>query len=127
MLLRLVVNPYLFPQEYAVVRLITDDDATLTVMHMALIQDCLTGADRESLKSACSRPGWTVASDEFYVCHCFTCSGESWVALAWKLQAGNSGSQIEFTGLLQYITQRRHCSVPDPAVISVAGRPPPSG
>jgi hypothetical protein len=44
--LRAVVNPYLFSQEYVAVRLFDDEDAPLTVMHMALIRDCLMGADR---------------------------------------------------------------------------------
>jgi hypothetical protein len=36
-----VVNPYLFSQEYVVVRLFADEDTPLTKMHMALIRDCL--------------------------------------------------------------------------------------
>ena len=54
--LRAVVNPYLVSQEYVVVRLFDAEDAPLTVMHVAMIRDCLMGADRESLKNACSRP-----------------------------------------------------------------------
>jgi hypothetical protein len=47
----------------AVVCLFGDDSAPLAVMHIALIRDCLRGADHERLRIACSRPNWTVASD----------------------------------------------------------------
>ncbi len=72
--LRLVVNPYLFSQEYVVtvVRLFADEDAPQTVMHMALIRDCLMGANLERLKNTCRLPCWTVASNEFYAGHCLT-------------------------------------------------------
>ncbi len=92
--LRAVVNPYLFSQVYAVVRLFADEDAPLTVMHMALIRDCLMGADQERLKNACSCPCWTVASDEFSAGHCFTSYGESCPAPTWKVQTSHSSSQI---------------------------------
>jgi hypothetical protein len=54
--LRAVVHPYLFSQEYAVVCRFGDDSAPLAVMHIALIRDCLRGANREGLHAARSRP-----------------------------------------------------------------------
>jgi hypothetical protein len=86
-------------------------------MHMAMIQDCLMGADRERLKNACSRPCWTVARNELYAGHCFTCSGESCPTPTCKLQTSHSSSQMELAGLVQYITHRHQGSVLRPAVI----------
>ena len=64
--LRTVVSPYPFKQEYMVARLFAVDGATpLTVLQMALVRDCLIGADRERLRDACARPCWTVAQDEY--------------------------------------------------------------
>jgi hypothetical protein len=89
----------------------------LTAMHMAMIRDCLMGSDLERLKNACSRPCWTVASDEFYAGHCFTSSGDSCPTPTWKLQTSHSSSQMELAGLVQFITHRHLGSVPHPAVI----------
>ena len=115
--LRTVVTPYPFKQEYIIARLIADEDAPVTVMQMALVRDCLTGNGSERLQDACSRPCWTVASDEFYAGHSFTSSSESCTAPGWKLQAGDPAGQLELAGLVQYISKRRRCSVPRPAVV----------
>ncbi len=91
-----VVHPYRFrrrfSQEYAVVCLLADEDsdAPLTMMHMALIRGCLMGADWERLRVACSRPCWTVASDEIYAGHCFTSSGKSSPTPIWRLDTNHS-------------------------------------
>ena len=116
--LRTVVSPYPFKQEYMIARLFAVDDTTpLTILQMALVRDCLIGADRERLKDACARPSWTVAQDEFYAGHYFTGSRECGTAPSWKLQAANSTGQLELTGLVLCITQRRHGIVPRPTVI----------
>jgi hypothetical protein len=103
--LRAVMHPYIFSQEYALVCLFGDDSAPLAVMHIALIRDCLRGADHERLRITCSRPSWTVAGDEFYAGHCFTNSGESSPTPIWRLHTNHSTTQRELTGLVQYITQ----------------------
>ena len=98
-------SPYQSPLEYIIVRSLTDEDAPLTVMQMALVRDCLKGADRQRLDEACGRPNWTVTKAEYYAGHCIRkpdgCSSPTW-----KLQVGSS-AQTERTGLVQYITQRR--------------------
>jgi hypothetical protein len=40
------VSTHRFQLEYIIVRLFADEDAPLTVMKMALVRDCLRGADR---------------------------------------------------------------------------------
>jgi hypothetical protein len=116
--LRTVVSPYPFEQEYMVARLFAVDDATpLTVLQMALVRDCLIGADRERLRDACARPCWTVAQDEYYAGHHFTESCECGTAPGWKLQPASSTGQLEITGLVRCIAQRRHGKVPCPVVI----------
>ncbi len=110
--LRAVMDPYIFSQEYAVVCLFGDDSAPLAVMHIALIRDCLRGVDHERLRIACSRPSWTVASDEFYAGLCFTNSGESSSIPIWRLYTNHSTTQRELTGLVQYITHRRRSGIP---------------
>jgi hypothetical protein len=77
-------------------------------MHATLIRDCLWGADRERLRTACSRPCWTVASDEFYAGHCFTSSGEGNSAQNWRLHTTHSSNQLELAGLVQYISDITH-------------------
>ena len=67
--LREVVSPHPFKQEY--LRFAADDATPLTVLHMALVRNCLIGADRERLKDTCTRPRWTVARDEYYAGHYF--------------------------------------------------------
>mmetsp|Transcript_55124 Transcript_55124/g.115349 ORF Transcript_55124/g.115349 Transcript_55124/m.115349 type:complete len:484 (-) Transcript_55124:655-2106(-) len=116
--LRKVVSPYPFKQEYIVARLFAADEAApLTVLHMALVRDCLVGADRERLKDACTRPRWTVAREDYYAGHYLTALGESGAAPGWKLQAGGPAGQMELAGLVKYITQRRRCALPRPAVV----------
>ena len=116
--LRKVVSPYPFQQEYLIARRFATNDATpLTVLHMALVRDSLIGADRERLKDACTRPRWTVACDEYYTGHHFTAPGESGAAPSWTLQSGGPSGQTELAGLVQYITHRRSCASPRPAVI----------
>ncbi len=87
---RAVVHPYLFSQEYVVVCLFGDDNAPLVVMHIALIRDCLRGANpsRERLHAACGRPSGTVASDELNADHCFTSFGENSPTLSLLLVLG---------------------------------------
>lgn len=116
--LRTVVSPYPFKQEYMIARqLAVDDTAPLTVLQVALVRDCLIGADRERLRDACARPCWTVAQDEFYAGHYFTGSREGGTAPSWKLQPTDSSGQLELTGLVRYIAQRRQVMIPRPAVI----------
>ena len=116
--LRRVVSPYPFKQEYLIARKFDADDATpLTVLHMALVRDCLIGADRERLKDACTRPRWTVAHDEYYAGHHLTAFGESGTAPGWKLQARGPAGQTELTGLVQYITHRRSGALSRPIII----------
>ncbi len=91
--LRTVVHPYVFSQEYAVVCLVGDGSAPLAVMHIAQIRDCLRGADHEMLHTVCSRPSWTVASDEFYAGHCFTSFGENIPTPTWSLRTCHSTTQ----------------------------------
>ncbi len=110
--LRAVVHPYLYSQEYVVVCRFGDDSAPLAVMHIALIRDCLRGANRERLHAACDRPSWTVASDEFYAGYCFTSVGEHSPAPTWSLRMGHSTTQLELTGLVQYIMHRRRWGSP---------------
>lgn len=116
--LRKVVSPYPFKQEYLIARLFDVEDTTpLTVLHMALVRDCLIGAGCERLKDACTRPRWTVAREEYYAGHYVPTPGECGTAPAWKLQAGGPAGQTELAGLVQYITERRRCALPRPAVI----------
>ncbi len=110
--LRAVVHPYLYSQEYVVVCRFGDDSAPLAVMHRALIRDCLRGANRESLHAACDGPSWTVASDEFYAGYCFTSVGEHSPTPTWSLRTCHSTTQLELTGLVQYIMHRRRCGTP---------------
>ena len=100
------VTPYRSQLEYIIVRPFADEDAPITVMQVALVRDCLMGADRERLADACGRPCWTVTEEEYYADHCFSAlSGDG--PLTWKLQTGNSTDQTTLTGLVQYISQRR--------------------
>ena len=93
--LRQVVSPYPFKQEYVVVRLFAAvADAPLTVLQMALVRDCLLGADRERLKDACARPCWAVARDEYYAGHSYISAGQCGTAPSWKLQSGGSTGQM---------------------------------
>ena len=116
--LRKVVFPYPYKQEYLIARRFDADDATpLSVLRMALVRDSLVGADRESLKDACTRPHWTVARDEYYEGHHFTGSGEGSTTPGWKLQAGGPSGQMELAGLVQYITHRRSSATPCPTVV----------
>ena len=75
-------------------------------MQMALVRDCLKGADRERLDEACGRPNcqWTVTKDEYYAGHRIH-QPNGCRSPTWKLQVGSS-AQTEITGLVQYITQR---------------------
>jgi ribonuclease HI len=115
--LRTIVSPYPFKQEYMIARLLAEEDTTpLTVLQVALVRDCLIGADRERLRDACARPCWTVAQDEFYAGHYFTCSRECGAAPSWKLQPTDSSGQLELTGLVRYITKRRQVRAPRQAV-----------
>ncbi len=106
------MHPYLFSEEYVVVTGFCDDSALLAVMHIALIRDCLRGANRERLHAACGRPNWTVASDEFYAGHCFTSVGENSPTPTWSLRTNHSMTQLELTGLVQYITHCRRWGTP---------------
>ena len=106
------VFPYRSQLEYIIVRSFTDDEAPLTVMQTALVRDCLKGADRERLDVACGRPCWRVTTNDYYAGHCFN-KQEVSKPLSWNLQPGNS-SQTEFTGLVQYISQRRRRIAPLP-------------
>ena len=116
--LRQVVSPYPFKQEYVVVRLFAAvADAPLTVLQMALVRDCLLGADRERLKDACARPCWAVARDEYYAGHSYISAGQCSTAPSWKLQSGGSTGQMELAGIVQYVTQRRRSAIPRPVVI----------
>jgi hypothetical protein len=65
--LRQVVAPYELDQEYTVVLLTTGYEEPLTAMRMALVRDCLLGADQGRLRDASSQPHWVVADENFYV------------------------------------------------------------
>ena len=69
-------------------------------------------ANRERLHAACDRPSWTVASDEFYAGYCFTSVGEHSPTPTWSLRMGHSTTQLELTGLVQYIMHRRRWGPP---------------
>ena len=81
-------------------------------MQTALVRDTLKGADCERLDVACGRPCWRVTTNDYYAGHCFN-KQEVSKPLSWNLQPGNS-SQTEFTGLVQYISQRRRRIAPLP-------------
>ncbi len=55
---------------------------------------------------------WTVASDEFYAGYCFTSVGEHSPTPTWSLRMCHSTSQLELTGLVQYIMHRRRWGPP---------------
>ncbi len=55
--------------------------------------------------------------NEYYAGHCILDSDESYAAPSWKLQAGVQSGQMELTGLVRGILQRRRYRVPRPAVI----------
>ena len=86
-------------------------------MQLALVRDCLVGADRERLTEACARPRWAVAREEYYSGHYLIASAENGAAPTWKLQVGGSDGQLELASLARYIIPRRRCLVPRPAVI----------
>jgi len=114
--LRRVVSPYPFKQEYMVARKATaDDNHPLTVLNMALVRDCLLGADRERLRDACARPRWTVTRDEYYAGHHLALSCASGIAPGWRLHTRGSSDQLELASLAQYIIPRRRYAVPCPA------------
>ena len=110
-----IMSPSQSQLEYIIVKSLTDDDAPLTVMQMALVRDCLKGADRERLDEACGRPNWTVTKAEYYAGHCIH-KPDGCRPPTWKLQVGST-AQTEITGLVQYITQRRCERRPRPAHI----------
>ena len=116
--LRKVVNSYPFQQELLVTRLFSDEGAPLSVMQMALVRDCLMGSDRERLIDACERPSWAVPSKEYYAGHCLIYSGNGRSSPGWKMKFGALSGQMELSGLVQYISQRRHCEVQRPVIIS---------
>ncbi len=76
-----------------------------------IVSDCLRGADHERLHAACSRPNWTVASDEFYTGHYFTSFCKNASSPTWCLRTCHSTAQLELTGLVQYIVHRRYCGI----------------
>ncbi len=105
--LHAVVHQYLFSQECVVVCRFGHDSAPLAVMHIALIHDCLRGANRERLHAACGRPSWTVASDEFYAGHCFTSFGKNsptptWSLLAWPCAINYASPPLKNSTLRAY-------------------------
>jgi ribonuclease HI len=117
MSLRRVVSPYPFKQEYLLARSFTAGDSTpLTVLQVALVRDCLLGADRERLREACARPCWTVTRDEYYAGPFLSVSNKSGAAPIWQLQTRGSTGQMKLPNLVQHIIPRRCNVTPSPVI-----------
>jgi len=96
--LRRLMDPYPLPLEYVVVRWVESVDAPLSVMHMALVRDCLLGVGRENVHEACSRPQWTVSTLDFYA-GCYFPGGT--MRPGWTMLGGGGDGQMRLTGLAQ--------------------------
>ena len=105
------------PAEYVIVRMLDDDEAPLTALHMALVRDCLLGAGRECMMEACSRPQWTVSRDEYYDGCFFPESEKLCVVPGWCLQSGGPAGQRVLHGLVQFIVQNQRSRIQRPAVM----------
>jgi hypothetical protein len=87
----------------AQVRSTTNDAAPLTVLHIALVRDCLLEDGSATLHEACNRPQWTVRLADRFVGYFFP-KKLKMLHPTWKLNATGSDCQMTISSLKQYFS-----------------------
>ena len=103
--------------EYVIVRKLDDDEAPLTVLHIALVRDCLLGSGCENLLEACRRPQWVVSRADYYAGCFFPEDVGMGTVPEWRLQSGGRDGQLALNGLVRFISKNCRPCIQRPTVV----------